>query len=175
MNYRENYSRKQKEMYVISSGWSVLVMGLLGGAVFERFLHDCPMSFASCKAKTHCHANVARLWSSLSKTRGVASVCSRWLVPHLFGGAVFVCPVPRGIGLSQICVPAPPLCHPPSKIPNHKPVCSKTGGIFGCVRDSIWSHSHRFYVFYGPALNIVKSSCVSPCFDQGIGRTTIKA
>ena len=45
-----------------------------------RVWHDSPVSLAICGASLYCHANVAQLWSSLNKTRGVAflwrySVC----------------------------------------------------------------------------------------------------
>ena len=46
----------------------------MGGTVSERFLHDGPMSLAIWRATPYCHTNVAQLWSSLSKTRGVASL-----------------------------------------------------------------------------------------------------
>ena len=54
----------------------MLLMGRmpLGGTVCARFWHDGPMSFAICRATPCCHANVAQLWSSLSKTRGVVSL-----------------------------------------------------------------------------------------------------
>ena len=42
------------------------------GTVFVSFLHDGPMSLAICIASPYCQANVAQLWFSLSKARGVA-------------------------------------------------------------------------------------------------------
>ena len=47
-----------------------------GGTVSERLLHDGPMSLAIWGATPYCRANVAQLWSTLSKTRGVASLWS---------------------------------------------------------------------------------------------------
>ena len=44
------------------------------GNGFCALLHDGPMLFAICGATLYCHANMAQLWSSLSKTRGVASL-----------------------------------------------------------------------------------------------------
>ena len=55
-----------RDSFVLGRCWGVFV--------FERFLHDGPMSFAICRATPYCHANVAQLRSSLSKTRGVASL-----------------------------------------------------------------------------------------------------
>ena len=77
-----------------------------GGTVFERLLHDCPMSFAICRATPYCHANAAQLWSSLSKTRGVASlwrhgaclshakgpICHRSPAPPSKVSQIFKCP-----------------------------------------------------------------------------------
>ena len=48
-------------------------LGLGWGADWgQQFLSDGPMSFAICGASPYCQAHVAQLWSSLSKTRGVA-------------------------------------------------------------------------------------------------------
>ena len=46
----------------------------MGGSGSERFLHDGPTSLAIWRATPYCHANVVQLWSSLSKTRDVASL-----------------------------------------------------------------------------------------------------
>ena len=42
----------------------------LGGRAFVRFCMAVRL-FAICRASPYCHANVAQLWSSLNKTRGV--------------------------------------------------------------------------------------------------------
>ena len=74
------------------------------GTVSERFLHDGPMSLAIWRATPYCHANVAQLWSSLSKTRGVASL---WR----YG----VC-LPRAEGHPAVTDPRfPPTPFPPNK------------------------------------------------------------
>ena len=80
-----------------------------GGTVLERFLHDGPMSFPICRATLYCHANVAQRWSSLSKTRGVASL---WRYGVCLSRA-------KGHRLSQISGSPPPRSPPPhQKHPN---------------------------------------------------------
>ena len=92
------------------------------GNGLERFGHDG----LSCSPSAERHRAVMQMlcsfqvWSSLSKTRGVVS--------HLCGGTVFVCPLPRGVGLSQI-PGSPPLCSPPPPIKSI-PIRTRGWGTF---------------------------------------------
>ena len=78
-----------------------------------------------CRATPYCRANVAQLWSSLSKAG----------VSHLCGGTLFVCPVPRGIGLSQIPGSIPVFVFAHQKYP---PKVQKEQDMGGETYHTIW-------------------------------------